>query len=47
MLGFGSLRCACIILGGIESMQMIAKGQMKHAGKVKPSAVSQFYSLVK
>jgi hypothetical protein len=46
MLGFGSFRCARIILGGIETMRMIARGQMKHAGKIKPSAASQFYSLV-
>jgi putative transposase len=45
MLGFGSFRCARIILGGIETMHMIAKGQMKHAGKIKPSAANQFYSL--
>ncbi|RKT20477.1 hypothetical protein B0G69_3787 [Paraburkholderia sp. RAU2J] len=26
-------------------MHMIAKGQMKDAGKLKPSAAQQFYSL--
>jgi putative transposase len=45
MLGFGSFRCARIILGGIEIMHMIAKGQMKRSGKLKPSAAQQFYSL--
>jgi putative transposase len=46
MLGFGSFRCARIILGGIKTMRMIAKEQMKHAGKIKPSPASQFYSLI-
>lgn len=46
MLGFGSFRRTRIILGGIETMHKIAKGQMKHAGKIKLSAASQFYSLV-
>jgi putative transposase len=46
MLGFKSLRCARIILGGIELMHMISKGQMMHTGNIKPSAASQFYSLV-
>jgi len=27
-------------------MHMIAKGQMKYAGKIKPSAARQFYSMV-
>jgi putative transposase len=45
MPGFGSFRCARIILGGIETMHMIAKAQMKRAGEIKPSAASQFYSL--
>ena len=45
MLGFKSFRCARVILGGIEIMYMIAKGQMMHAGKIKPSAACQFYSL--
>ena len=46
MLGFKDFRCARIILSGIEVMHMIAKGQMKYAGKIKPSAARQFYSLV-
>ncbi|MFL9921882.1 IS6 family transposase [Paraburkholderia fungorum] len=46
MLGFKNFRCARVILSGIEIMHMIAKGQMKHTGKIKPSAASQFYSLV-
>jgi putative transposase len=46
MLGFKDFRCARVILSGIEIMHMIAKGQMMHTGKVKPSAACQFYSLV-
>ena len=46
MLGFKDFPCARIILSGIEVMHMIAKGQMKYAGKIKPSAARQFYSLV-
>jgi transposase-like protein len=32
MLSFKTFRCACILLGGIELMHMIAKGQMKDSG---------------
>jgi hypothetical protein len=39
-------RCARILLGGIELMHMIAKGQMKADGRNKTSA-EQFYSLVR
>jgi len=46
MLGFKHFRCARVILSGIEIMHMISKGQMKHTGKIKPSAACQFYSLV-
>ena len=46
MLGFKTFRCARIVVAGIELMHMIAKGQMKHTGKIKPSAASQFYSLL-
>ena len=46
MLGFKDFRCASVILSGIEIMHMIAKGQMKHTGKIKPSASCQFYSQV-
>ena len=46
MLGFKDFRCARVILSGIEIMHMIAKGQMMHTGKVKPSAACQFYSLL-
>jgi putative transposase len=46
VLGFENFRCAHVILSGIEIMHMIAKEQMKHTGKIKASAVRQFYSLV-
>jgi putative transposase len=46
MLGFKDFRCARAILSGIQINGMIAKGQMKHTGKIKPSAACQFYSLV-
>ena len=47
MLGFKSFRCAYIILGGIELMHMIAKGQMKSDGGRHHSAPEQFYDLAK
>ena len=46
MLGFKDFRCARVILSGIEIMHMIAKGLMKHTGKIEPSAARRFYSLV-
>lgn len=45
MLGFKSFRCARIILGGIEFMHMIVKGQMKDDG-VAQTPAQQFYSLL-
>jgi transposase-like protein len=45
MLGFKSFRCARILLGGIEVMHMIAKGQMTCARGTHPSAADQFYNL--
>jgi hypothetical protein len=47
MLGFKSFRCARIILGGIELMHMIAKGQMKSDGGGQRSVPEQFYNLAK
>jgi len=45
MLGFKSFRSARITLGGIETVHMIRKGQMKQrAGQHQPFA-QQFYSL--
>ncbi|MGO4156986.1 IS6 family transposase [Cupriavidus sp. YAF13] len=45
MLGFKDFRCARTLLGGIELMHMIAKGQMQcHEGS-NPSAADQFYAL--
>jgi transposase-like protein len=45
MLGFKAFRCARILLGGIELMHMIAKGQMRCARETHPSAADQFYDL--
>jgi len=45
MLGFKNFRCARIILGGIEFMHMIVKGQMKD-GDIAQTPAQQFYSLV-
>src|SRR6266702_5573272 len=45
MLGFKAFRCTRILLGGIELMHMIGKGQMKCARGYHPSAADQFYEL--
>jgi putative transposase len=45
MMGFKDLRCARIILSGIETMYMIKKGQMMGSG-VTRTVAAQFYSLV-
>ena len=45
MLGFKSSRCARIILGGIEIMHMICKGQLRSNDGSMLSAAQQFYSL--
>jgi len=47
MLGFKSFRCARIILGGIELMHMIAKGQMNSDDGRHRSVAKQFYDLAK
>jgi putative transposase len=44
MLGFKTFRCARILLGGIELMHMIKKGQMKGSSQ---TPAEQFYSLAK
>ncbi|WP_175908193.1 IS6 family transposase [Burkholderia seminalis] len=44
MMGFKNFRCARIVLGGIEVMHMIRKGQMKAIRKNR-TAAEQFYSL--
>ena len=46
MLGFNTFRCARILLGGIELMHMIVKGQMKCLRGTHPSAAVQFYELI-
>ena len=45
MLGFKTFRCARILLGGIEVMHMITKGQMRCARGTPTSAADQFYEL--
>jgi putative transposase len=45
MLGFKSFRCARIILGGVEIMHMIRKGQMRSNDGSGLSVAQQFYSL--
>ena len=45
MLGFKTFRCARILLGGIEVMHMIAKGQMIDGAVPKSSVAEQFYFL--
>ncbi|MEM5373041.1 IS6 family transposase [Paraburkholderia azotifigens] len=44
MLGFKKFRCAHILLGGIEVMHMIVKGQLNEGG-VGRTPAQQFYSL--
>ena len=43
MLGFKKFRCARILLGGIEVMHMIVKGQMEDAS-IDQTPAEQFYS---
>jgi transposase-like protein len=45
MMGFKDLRCARIILSGVEVVHMIRKGQMKGHDNHR-SVAEQFYSLV-
>lgn len=45
MLGFKSIRCARILLAGIETMHMIRKGQLDRPEGRTTSAANQFYSL--
>jgi transposase-like protein len=45
MLGFKSFRSARILIAGIETMQMIRKGQLEPLKEQAPSAANRFYSL--
>ena len=45
MMGFKDFRCARIILSGIEVMNMIRKGRMKHDG-VAQTVAPQFYLMM-
>ena len=40
-----SMRCARILLAGIETMHMIHKGQLRSPRRLVASASQQFYSL--
>ncbi len=46
MLGFHSLDTARVILGGIEMIHMMRKGQAKYARSAQPSLAEQFALLV-
>jgi hypothetical protein len=45
VVGFKSLRCARILLAGIETMHMIRKGQLAGPNGPFASAAEEFYSL--
>ncbi len=45
MLGFKTLRCARILLAGIEVMHMIRNGQLGAIKDPASSAANPFYSL--
>jgi putative transposase len=42
MLGFKSIATAKVILGGIEMIHMMRKGQAKYARNSQPSLAEQF-----
>ncbi len=42
MLGFKSVVTARVILGGVEMVHMMRKGQEKYAGNRQPSLADQF-----
>ena len=45
MLGFKTLRCARILIAGIETMHMLRKGQLGDIKDQASSPAKQFYSL--
>jgi putative transposase len=45
MLGFQSVASARVILGGIEMIHMMRKGQAKYVRKAQPSLAKQFEGL--
>lgn len=45
MLGFKYFRCARILIAGIETMQMIRKGQLLFSGAHRMSFADQFYAM--
>jgi transposase-like protein len=42
MLGFKAMECARAVLGGIEMVHMMRKGQAKYARNRQPSLAEQF-----
>jgi transposase-like protein len=42
MMGFKSMISACAVLGGIEMVHMMRKGQAKYACNPQPSLTEQF-----
>jgi hypothetical protein len=42
MLGFKAMSSARVILGGIEMIHMMRKGQAKYACNLQPSLAEQF-----
>jgi transposase-like protein len=45
MMGFKSMISACAVLGGIEMVHMMRKGQAKYACTQQPSLAEQFARL--
>jgi putative transposase len=45
MLGFKTFRCARILLGGIENMHMIKKGQMKSTKQISNPDHIAFFAI--
>jgi len=44
MIGFKDFQCAHVLLGGIEVMHMVVKGQMNTNGK--GASICQFFCVV-
>ena len=45
MMGFKSFDCAARLIAGIETMQMVKKGQLRFPGGLAFSDANYFYSL--
>jgi putative transposase len=46
MLGFQSISCARVTLGGIEMIHMMRKGWAQYVGTQPPSVIVQFHHLM-